>query len=302
MCEHMNMMCSEVKCTSHISYSFLFQLTAISKTMRGRPPLQTLVLKHSGRTLSNHETVSSILSDIDSDSDSDDEDTIGEDDYAKLKLTLDILPPIDPKFGTEFKEKTDKMSTKELLGAYCLNVVGMRYGLELGEGEMEEYARVLDQNNDNGDGDNIIEQEGRETERLNQSLHIRKQAALLQKQMEKSFGDEVLQLMDEEHARVQAFLADDRVESSALSEVIYGLVPEMARTQQLRKNAVKGGAAMNIKRVLQRNMNVVRLGFGSFFRPHDRTICCRHVLILLGRCQLLKDVTTHPLTFVQHPF
>lgn len=230
---------------------------AVSKTMRGRPPLQTLILKHSGRTLSDDETVSSILSDVDSDDeDSDIEDAIGEEEMDKLSLTLDILPPIDPKFGTEFKEKADKLSTKELLHAYCLNAVGMRLGMELSEAEMEEYDKLLtgidDENDDEKEGG-----ESKDQGRVNQSLHIRKQAALLQKQMERSFGDDTVQLIEEEHERVQVYLAEED-EHAMTSKVVYGLVPESALSQRSRRGrSVKGGATMNIKRSLQRNMNVV---------------------------------------------
>jgi hypothetical protein len=227
--------------------------------MRGRPPLQTITLKHSGRTLCNDETVSSILADVDSDDEeSDAEDTIGEEEIDKLKLTLDMLPPIDPKFGTEMKEKADSMSTKELLNAYCLNVVGMRLGMELSEAEMEEYEKLIAGSTDEGvDGNEEIESQCEEKSIVNQSLQIRKRAALLQKQMEISFGDETIQLMEQEHERIKAYLAEG-AEHASTSEVVYGLVPEAALSQRNRRGrSVRGGATMNIKRVLQRNMNVV---------------------------------------------
>lgn len=237
---------------------------AVSKTMRGRPPLQTIILKHSGRTLSDDETVSSIMSDIDSDDeDSDVEDAIGEEEMDKLSLTLDILPPIDPKFGTEFKEKADKMSTKELLHAYCLNAIGIRLGMELSEAEMEEYDKLLTGIDDENDDETEVG-ESKEQGGVNQSLHIRKQAALLQKQMERSFGDDTMQLIEEEHERVQVYLEEDD-EHALTSEVVYGLVPESALSQRSKRGrSVKGGATMNIKRALQRNMNVVCHSFSPF--------------------------------------
>ena len=223
--------------------------------MRGRPPLQTIILKHSGRTLSDDETVSSILSDVDSDDeDSDSEDNIGEEETEKLKLTLDVMPPIDPKFGIDFREKAEKMSTRELLSAYCLNAAGMRLGMELAEIEMEEYDKLLQANEDDEEMEDASKDFKGPT---NQSLHIRKQATLLQKQMEKSFGDETLQLMDKEYERVQSYLAEGDKHSSSTG-VVYGLVPDAELTQRSRKGrALKGGATMNIKRALQKNMNVV---------------------------------------------
>ena len=228
--------------------------------MRGRPPLQTIILKHSGRTLSDDETVSSVLLDVDSDDeDSDVEGNIGEEDFDTVKLTLDTLPPIDQKFGTELKEKAEKLSTKELLQAYCLNVAGLRLGMELGQKEMEEYDELLRSDVDGTGGeDHDPLEEGVQNDTTNQSLHIRKQAALLHRQMEKLFGDETLQLMEEEHERVRASMAEGD-DPTSTSEVVYGLVPSAELSQRNRKGrAIKGGATMNIKRALQRNMNVVR--------------------------------------------
>lgn len=223
--------------------------------MRGRPPLQTIILKHSGRTLSDDETVSSILSDVDSDDeDSDSEDNIGEEETEKLKLTLDVMPPIDPKFGIDFREKAEKMSTRELLSAYCLNAAGMRLGMELAEIEMDEYDKLLQANEDDEEMEDASKDFKGPT---NQSLHIRKQATLLQKQMEKSFGHETLQLMDKEYERVQSYLVEGDKHSSSTG-VVFGLVPDAELTQRSRKGrALKGGATMNIKRALQKNMNVV---------------------------------------------
>jgi hypothetical protein len=200
--------------------------------MRGRPPPSILHLKHAGRTLTDEETVSEILADMDEDDDDEQEqDAIGEDEYTKLKLTLDILPPIDPKFGLEFKEKAEKMSTRDLLEAYCLNAVGMRYGMELGEGEMEDYERWLSRDRDEmheegDDGSQQVEEEGRKNDSgVNQSLQIRKRAALLQKQMERSLPEETLRLMKEEHERVQAYLKEGKEHHASSLEVAMDLFP-----------------------------------------------------------------------------
>ena len=115
---------------------------AISKTMVGRPPVSSIILKYHGRTLVNDdEIVNDLLQDYDSDDDEEDfdsdvEDTIGnedddEEDVIKLTFNADIVPPIDTKFGIELREYITKMSTKDILEAYCINMAGMMYESEL---------------------------------------------------------------------------------------------------------------------------------------------------------------------------
>ncbi len=83
--------------------------------------------------------------------------------------------------------------------------------MELGEEEMEEYERWLSRDRgetheEGEDGRKELSEEGRKKDvAANQSLQIRKRAALLQKQMETSLSEETLRLMKEEHERVQAF-------------------------------------------------------------------------------------------------
>lgn len=59
--------------------------------------------------------------------------------------------------------------------------------------------------------------------------------------------------MKEEHEQVQAYLIDRKEHHPLSSQMVYGLVPEEALTQKWRKErALKGGATMNITRVLQK--------------------------------------------------
>jgi hypothetical protein len=255
-----------------------YTTAAISKTMRGRPPQSTLILKHHGRSLPDDELVSDILADYDpdeddSDTEDDDDSNIGEEDMIALKLTLDVIPPVDNKFGLEFKEKAEKMSTKELMEAWCLNMAGMVYGLEVGEREMDYYHGLL--LNDGGEGEGGVGEEvgedGGTTTAVkndytqNQSLNIRKKAALLQKQIESSLSTEVQQLMEEEDARVKDYFNRGSLGSEGGEQqqsLVYGLKPQGALSQRSGRKGktLKGGATMNIKRALQRNMNVVRIG------------------------------------------
>ncbi len=234
---------------------------AVSKTMRGRPPLSSVILKFSGRLLDDDEIVDDIVAEIEEDDDDDSDVEDDEDDgMVKLKLTCDIVPPIDAKFGIEFREKATQMSTKDLLDAYCVNMAGMMHNSELLQNDLT--AR---EDGDNEEGDDDIDESPVQIQ--NHALHIRKRAATIQKQMEQSLSANVRELMEQEHERVQARVegSDGAINSggspasSEGDEIIYGLVPQGSGTSHRsgRKGKVlKGGATMNIKRSLQRNMNV----------------------------------------------
>ncbi|KAL7449760.1 hypothetical protein ACHAWC_006475 [Mediolabrus comicus] len=236
---------------------------AVSKTMRGRPPLSSVMLKFSGRLLDDDEIVDDIVAEIEEDDDDDDSDAEDDEDdddgMVKLKLTCDIVPPIDAKFGIEFREKATQMSTKDLLDAYCVNMAGMMHNSELLQNDLA--AR---EDGDNEVGDDDIDESPVQIQ--NHALHIRKRAATIQKQMEQSLSANVCELMEQEHERVQAHVkgGDGAINyggspaSSEGDEIVYGLVPQGATSHRSgRKGKVlKGGATMNIKRSLQRNMNV----------------------------------------------
>lgn len=237
---------------------------AVSKTMRGRPPLSSVILKFSGRLLDDDEIVDDIVAEIEEDDDDDDSDVEDDEDdddgMVKLKLTCDIVPPIDAKFGIEFREKATQMSAKDLLDAYCVNMAGMMHNSELLQNDLA--AR---EDGDNEEGEDDIDESPVQIQ--NHALHIRKRAATIQKQMEQSLSANVRELMEQEHERVQAHVkgSDGAINSggspasSEGDEIIYGLVPQGSGTSHRsgRKGRVlKGGATMNIKRSLQRNMNV----------------------------------------------
>jgi hypothetical protein len=234
---------------------------AVSKTMRGRPPLSSVILKFSGRLLEDDEIVDDIVAEVEDDDDDDSDVEDDDDGMIKLKLTCDIVPPVDAKFGIEFREKATQMSTKELLDAYCVNMAGMMHNSEL----LQKESEAMDGTEDNDDGDDIVEATIGGQQIQNHALHIRKRAASIQKQLEQSLSSNLIELMEQEHERVQAHIreSDGAVNgsqgSSTGQEVIYGLVPQSSSSSHRsgrKGKTLKGGATMNIKRSLQRNMNV----------------------------------------------
>jgi hypothetical protein len=238
-------------------------------------------------------TVNDILS-LDEDDDDDDiednnnnneeDDDEDDEDSIKLSLTCDILPPIDSKFGIEFRNKIVSLSTKEIIEAYCLNMAGMMYGQE--EQCLSTSSTLEGKNEDDDEEENNNAPTATMTPATtaamigkdNPSLNIRKRAAFLQKQLfDTMFTEETKQLIEEEHARVMKKKmmnnnvdggGRDEQEAAARGqedekEIMFGLISPTSRSNAHRSGGrkgggSKGGATMNVKKALQKNLNVVR--------------------------------------------
>lgn len=89
----------------------------LSRQIPGRPPASTLTLMSGARVLSDEELVDELVDDEEEDDDEDEEES------NTLVLTLDMIPPVDPKFATTLN--IDEMTTSDLLDAYAANAAAM---------------------------------------------------------------------------------------------------------------------------------------------------------------------------------
>jgi len=126
---------------------------SLSKQLPGRPPMLALDLVYEGRILDEETLMEELFEDEDEDEDDDDdEDEEEEDNEPHRKLTLNIVPPVDPKFMTELGPKLmfysddvdddnnfiinsatdiDSLTTTTLIDAYYLNQVAMSLNAHL---------------------------------------------------------------------------------------------------------------------------------------------------------------------------
>jgi len=122
---------------------------SLSKQLPGRPPILALEIVYEGRILEDDTLVDELFDDED-DEDEDDEE-VEEGNEPSRRLTLNILPPVDPKFATELVPKLmyhgddedygadaratvgdgDSLKTEELLDAYYMNQVAMSRNAQL---------------------------------------------------------------------------------------------------------------------------------------------------------------------------
>uniref|UniRef100_A0A7S2S604 Uncharacterized protein n=1 Tax=Eucampia antarctica TaxID=49252 RepID=A0A7S2S604_9STRA len=246
----------ELMCTR--TRSILSIKQSLSRSLRGRPPLDLLQLVDSrtGQTLSDQVLVQE-LADDDEDEDEDEDD-------PQVTLYLDMVPPVDPKFGTLLPEQLAKASTQQLLDMYAANVASMH---------ANSHALFL------------LSQD--EDESLDQS-HIR--VVWNMKQHAMTFKQHILSnlLTEEQQQLLQNERKDTEIDGYDADSLMDGdVMLKESLKRKGRKNGVKGGATMHVKRALQKNLNInwpdtirnffLFLFFGYF---GGRSVFSRSVMLL----------------------
>lgn len=215
----------------------------VSRQMKGRPPIQTVRLLLGNRVLRDDEIIDDLAPDEDDEDDELDEDDEedGEDDgMVKLRLTLDAVPPVDPKFGVELQEQLEKMSTAELLEAYAANTAAAHEGVARVFASASAADDLSEDNDDEEEDDEEDSIGGRDTTPVSNAM---RQHAL-------SIKESIVETMPQDAIEILNQSADES-EGAALASAVAS-----ARRHQ-RGGAMKGGASTQVKRALQRNLNIV---------------------------------------------
>jgi hypothetical protein len=182
----------------------------LSRQLPGRPPVSALTLMSGTRVLGDDELIDELVDDEEEDEDDDDDD----EEATSLVLTLDMVPPVDPKFATNFG-KLNEMTTSEILDAYAANAAAMYHNAQ---------SLVSEPAGDKAFGS------------LN--IQLRHEAYRIRNQLTSTFPESALEKLEETSPPHSSVALDQR------------------RGQRYRSG--RGGARTNIKRRIQRNLNVVR--------------------------------------------
>lgn len=180
----------------------------LSRQLPGRPPASAVVLMSGPRVLGDEELVDELVDE----EDDDDEDEDGEGTNT-LVLTLDMVPPVDPKFATTLH--LEEMTTSEILDAYAANAAAMynnAQSLVSGSSADKAFGSL--------------------------STQLRHEAYRIRDQIASSFPESALAKLEE---------TTPPHETQAV---------EQRRGQRYRSG--RGGAKTNMRRTIQRNLNVVR--------------------------------------------
>lgn len=136
--------------------------STLSRMLPGRPPVDALRLLWGNQELRDDQLVDELVDDDDD-----------EEEATTMTLTLDMVPPVDPKFATQLTSISD-LSTSELLDAYTANAAAMYHNAK----SLEQFSSPQ------LDGP--------------LSLELRHQAMRIRKQMIDSWPEAAMQLLEME--------------------------------------------------------------------------------------------------------
>lgn len=203
------------------------------RQMRGRPPVELQTIRQGMIELDDHITIDELMDDED-DEDEDEEENGAEDEDQTLILTLDMTPPVDAKFGTELGFLSKPKTTEELVDAYAANAASlMNVGRQLFGNENTKLSHDQDENDEVSDEDTLSSSFS--PIESSQNLWMRRQALSIKDDLLSRMSDDALKFLDktgEEEESSDALLASS-----------------------IRRNR-RGGAKMNVKRAIQRNLNI----------------------------------------------
>ena len=214
----------------------------LSRQMKGRPPVSTQRLLLNGfQELSDDTLLGDVVQEDDDDEEEDDDENENSDGMVKLQLTLDIPPPVDAKFATEYPELLSKMTKQDLIDAYAANMAAMNYVADslVTAAEATMDAQQKSQDEDESSANN--EASGEETmppAQEHATLIMRKMALIIKEQLLSTMPGEVKQVIE----------TDTRTQLEEENESL--------EAESQRKLGIQGGASMNVKRMMQHNLNI----------------------------------------------
>ena len=244
----------------------------VSRQMKGRPPIESVRLLLGNRVLRDDEIIDDLAPDEDDEDDEldeDDEEDDEDDGMVKLRLTLDAVPPVDPKFGVELQEQLQKMSTAELLEAYAANAAAAHEGVA----HMFACASAADDHLSEDNDDD--EEEDDEEDNIGGKAAtpvittMRQHAALIKESIVETMPQNAIEILNQ---------SADESEGAALASVV------ASAHRHRRGGAMKGGASTQVKRALQRNLNIVSCNIIEHLDCRDRYACLEPFVVLIFSC------------------
>ena len=203
---------------------------SLSRLLPAKPPVETMKLIFHGKVLQDDETLDEILDD-----DEDEED----EEREAISLTLDMIPPVDPKFVAELDANLKDMTVREILDAYIANEATLYQSTEelmkktWSQSEAGAQAADLDEEADDDETSPSPKGGNQKT-----SLQIRERSDQIRSQLEA--------LIQSENSK--NLLSQTEIKHHSLDEV-------EVRGQRIRKVS-QAGVRTSIKRQIQRNLNV----------------------------------------------
>eukprot|EP00978_Attheya_sp_CCMP212_P006021 scaffold13562_cov44-Attheya_sp.AAC.3 len=206
----------------------------LARQLKGRPPATLIQLLHEGRVLSPDETLLELLQDAQEDEDEEEEEDEDNNDLKSIHLTLDMVPPVGPKFATEWKDLLPRISNSDLLDAYAANLAALHWN-----------SRFLLEHDDETSDETSSASAAKVVAMRQHALRIRDQLR----------NNYVSSQTDNESKWLEALAPALEAEQQQQQQQQEG----QSGTIMASRRRKAGGAKMNVKRVLQRNLNIVSI-------------------------------------------
>lgn len=250
------------------SRDLAFLKQSVSKSLPGKPPKQLIQFRYQGRLLTDdHMLIDELMTELEEEGndndDDDDDDADNEESSKKLKLQLEMIPPVESRFALTMIQTRPltQWTASELLDAYTTNAAAMythaQYLLREEEEEKED-GRMPPQDNDDSN--------------VSVTAQLQQKAQLLREDLEATFPEKVRTMLEaqRQEAAASAAAADGSTAtttSSSTTLTAASTAPGTVQQRGQRYRVTGGGATTNLKRVIQRNLNMVRFVFDMHVIP-----------------------------------
>ncbi len=224
---------------------------SVSRQFKSRPPMDAIVLRLDGQVLDDDTLVQDLVDDMDEDDEDDDDEEEGDDDgLPKLTIIVDMVPPVDPKFGTEMKTRLDEMTNEQVLDAYVANLASMHQN-SMDMMEQSKVDSAVDEDEDDVDEEDDDDEESISSEPSSQaipqtSLDMQRHIMMLREQVISNLSEDGKKLLEKKDTP-----------SSPIEDALDGYNGDLLLKESIKRKKRRGGATMNVKRALQKNLNIV---------------------------------------------
>lgn len=203
--------------------------------------MDAIVLRLDGQILDDDVLVQDL---VDEDDEEDEDDEHEDDDgLPKVTIIVDMVPPVDPKFGTEMKNRLDDMTNQQVLDAYIANLASLH------QNSIDMMQQPRGEEND-VDGEESDEEEDEDNESVSPpimqtNLEMQRHIMLLQEQIADSLSEDAKKLLEKTDTP-----------SSPIEDDLDSYDGDLLLKESIKRKKRKGGATMNVKRALQKNLNI----------------------------------------------
>jgi hypothetical protein len=218
---------------------------SVSRQFKSKPPIESIQLRLDGKLLDDNEILVEDL--VVEEDDEEEEEEDDHDGMPKLNIIVDMIPPVDPKFGTEIKERLDHITNEQLLEAYIVNLAAMHQNsMDVMTQSMESYPSETETHEEEDDGE-VMDETLTSEPILPINLGLQKYATMIKSQIMNSLSEDEKKMLEKTDTPSSAMQEDSDSYNTG----------DLLLKESIKRKKRRGGATVNMKRVIQKNLNIV---------------------------------------------